>query len=40
MELVPDVLEAETVPEALNTNSILMWLFAQEDLIAVDTHVL
>jgi hypothetical protein len=40
MELLPDVLEAETVLEAFNTNFILMWPFVQEDLIAVDTHVL
>jgi hypothetical protein len=40
MELVPDVLEAETVPEVLITNSMLMLPFAQEDLIAVNTHVL
>jgi hypothetical protein len=40
MELLPDVLEAEAVPETLNTNSILMWLLAQKDFIAIDTCVL
>lgn len=40
VELLPDVLEAEAVPEALNTNSILMLPLAQKYCIAIDTCVL